>query len=54
MVLNQDHVDATGEIYVPQECEYYGSNETGGLDPDGRPHCDRYEDDAHATGPDGN
>lgn len=49
MVLNPDYVDATGEIYIPQECEHYGFNETGGLDQDGRPHCDRYEDDPAAT-----
>jgi hypothetical protein len=51
MVLKPDYVDATGEIYIPQECEHYGFNEMGGLDPDGRPHCARYEDDPAATEP---
>ena len=51
MVLNRVYLDATGEVYIPQECEHYGSNEMGGLDNEGRAHCDRYEDDAGATEP---
>ena len=30
--------------YVPQECEYYGCNEYGGLDAEGNPHCFQYTD----------
>lgn len=30
--------------YLPQECEYFGCNETGGLDTDGNIHCDNYQD----------
>lgn len=44
VVLNQDYYDETGESYVPQECEAHGFNETGGLGPEGEPHCDRYQD----------
>ena len=50
-VLNSDYYEATGESYVPQECEHYGCNETGGMmpdpaNPDGAwvDHCERYED----------
>lgn len=44
MVLNDVYFEATGESYVPQECEYYGHNETGGLDAEGKDHCHRYRD----------
>ena len=44
IVMNMDYRDATGEGYLPEECEFYGFNETGGLDQDGNPHCDRYRD----------
>lgn len=44
MVMRQDYVEETGEYYFPEECEYYGFNETGGLDAKGRPHCDQYQD----------
>ncbi len=44
MVLNEDYYKATGEAYLPQECEAHGSNEMGGLDADGNPHCDGYVD----------
>ena len=44
VVLNEDFKKATGEAYVPQECEAYGFNETGGMGADGKPHCDRYQD----------
>jgi hypothetical protein len=30
--------------YVPQECEAYGSNEAGGLDPEGNDHCHFYKE----------
>lgn len=36
------------EYYLPQECEFYGWNEAGGLDADGHPHCFQYEDDPDA------
>jgi hypothetical protein len=32
------------EAYIPQECEHFGSNEMGGLDADGNPHCSAYND----------
>lgn len=32
------------EPYIPQECEFYGFNETGGLDAAGQPHCGGYVD----------
>ena len=44
MVMNQVYFVETSEPYLPQECEFYGSNEYGGLDSDGNPHCDRYTD----------
>ena len=48
MVLNQDYLDQTGEIYVPQECEFYGCNECGGMKPtkSGKwvRHCGSYRD----------
>lgn len=44
MVMRQEYVDATGEIYIPQECEAFGFNEMGGLDVAGNYHCDRYID----------
>ncbi len=51
MVCNQDYYAATGESYVPQECEHYGCNQFGGLmpdpaNPDGEwlDHCGSYED----------
>lgn len=37
-------MDATHEGYIPQECEFFGSNENGGLDSWGEPHCFGYED----------
>jgi hypothetical protein len=44
MVMNEDYAHQTHEIYVPQECEYYGSNEMGGHGSDGREHCAYYRD----------
>ena len=44
VVLNSEFGAATGECYVPQECEAFGSNEMGGLDSLGQEHCQRYRD----------
>lgn len=44
LVVNQAYVDQTHEGYIPQECEAYGSNEMGGLNPDGTTHCHFYVD----------
>jgi hypothetical protein len=44
MVMNPDYARDTGESYVPGECEFYGSNEDGGRDADGQPHCNAYRD----------
>ena len=30
--------------YIPEECEFYGFNERGGLDADGNKHCGQYKD----------
>ena len=35
-----------GEAYIPGECEFYGCNEDGGLDADGKDHCFSYRDAA--------
>lgn len=42
--MNREYADATKEAYVPQECEHFGFNETGGLDAEGRDHCHSYRD----------
>jgi hypothetical protein len=44
--MNPANVNTDGgrEGYVPQECEYFGVNEMGGLDADGQPHCSGYRD----------
>ena len=47
VILNEEYRAATGEAYLPQECEAFGFNETGGLDAEGNPHCDRYKDRGH-------
>lgn len=44
MVMNPVYREQTGEAYIPQECEHYGSNEMGGLDADGNEHCWSYRD----------
>jgi hypothetical protein len=47
IVMNPQYVKATGEGYVPQECEKFGFNETGGLKfENGKwtEHCHRYRD----------
>ncbi len=48
MILNHtgDGPDAMKEAYIPQECEFYGNNEMGGLDDDGNEHCFGYRDSA--------
>ncbi len=43
-VLNEDYFNDTGELYLPQECEFYGCNEDGGLDAEGNEHCSGYRD----------
>lgn len=32
------------ELYIPQECEHFGSNEMSGLDSEGNAHCSGYRD----------
>lgn len=44
MVMNDEYRESTGESYVPEECEFYGFNETGGLHSDGSIHCMSYKD----------
>ena len=44
IVMNEDYRKATGEAYFPEECEFYGFNESGGLDSWGRNHCFKYKD----------
>lgn len=43
-VMNTEYLEATKEAYVPEECEHFGFNETGGLDAEGRDHCHSYQD----------
>lgn len=54
VVMNTDYRRQTGEAYVPQECEHFGSNEVGGLEyvastdiSDGKwvDHCHNYKDE---------
>lgn len=44
VVMNQAYYEATGEAYIPQECEFYGWNARGGLDSVGGIHCEMYRD----------
>lgn len=47
IVMNSAYREATGEGYVPEECETFGFNEVGGMKQvDGKwvDHCHRYED----------
>lgn len=47
MIMRSDIAEARGEAYVAQECEAYGSNECGGMMPEGDTwvhHCSSYED----------
>lgn len=57
MVLNTEAMKVYAEydspLYVPQECEHYGSNEAGGLKYDEEndvwvAHCFGYEEDPNA------
>ena len=43
-VMRQEYIDATGEVYVPDECLFYGFNEMGGKDEEGKEHCWKYRD----------
>lgn len=44
-VVMRDHeTDGGPEAYIPQECEFYGCNEMGGLDDEGKDHCHSYYD----------
>lgn len=45
VVLNEEYRVATGEAYLPEECEHFGSNEAGGYDADGKEHCWKYRDE---------
>jgi hypothetical protein len=51
MLLNKAIFDEVWAVvpdhppYVPQECEFYGCNEYGGLDEDGHAHCGQYEEE---------
>lgn len=52
IIMQPGVAEAIGEGYVPQECEFFGCNEAGGLmpvtDSDGSvdwvPHCSSYRD----------
>jgi hypothetical protein len=42
--MNSEYFELTQEAYVPEECEFFGFNETGGLDAEGNNHCQYYQD----------
>jgi len=44
IVMNTEYYEATNEGYVPEECEHFGFNETGGLDRNDVVHCSGYLD----------
>jgi len=47
MVMKQEYVNETGEIYIPEECCKYGFNEVGGMKYENGEwvdHCHRYKD----------
>lgn len=44
VALNPDYVTDPPENWIPAECEFYGSNESGGLDDKGKDHCWKYRD----------
>jgi hypothetical protein len=46
IVLRPEAIETDGgpEPYIPQECVHFGSNEMGGLDVEGNPHCSAYKD----------
>jgi hypothetical protein len=48
VVLNPEAYAVIG-LYLPEECEFFGSNEDGGLDENGEDHCRR---DVDAEEPD--
>ncbi len=46
--MNADYAKATGEAYVPEECEHFGFNEVGGMqliDGKWENHCQSYCDE---------
>jgi hypothetical protein len=43
IVLNPEAYAVMGP-HLPDECEFFGSNEDGGLDENGNEHCHRYVD----------
>lgn len=48
VILNEDYLQPRSngivETYLPGECEYFGFNEMGGLDSEGKEHCFKYRD----------
>jgi hypothetical protein len=49
MVMNVEYMKATGEAYVPDECDAYGFNEVGGMKyntetKEWEDHCHGYRD----------
>lgn len=53
MVMRQEYVNETGEVYIPDECCHYGSNEVGGMMYDKQTqewvsHCHGYRDSLEA------
>jgi len=44
MVMNPVYYRKTKEYRYPEECEYYGCNEDGGMDDEGQYHCGQYKD----------
>lgn len=44
VVMNEVWLQATGEQFIPEECEHFGFNERGGLDAEGNNHCQYYQD----------
>jgi hypothetical protein len=43
--MNREHFEKTGEAYVPQECDHFGCNETGGMKYNKETH--EWEDHCH-------
>jgi hypothetical protein len=43
VVANPEAAAVIGD-YLPQECEFFGFNENGGLDENGNEHCRHYVD----------
>lgn len=44
LVQNKAYIDFTREAFVPEACEFYGTDEMGGLDSEGNAHCFNYKD----------